>query len=139
MTTLFESFALFTPYLALVLRVWLGANFIIHARPKLGKGTQQTVQWIKGMGLPSAAAYSAISLELFGGIFLIVGFLVPIVSLLFSIDMIANSLMKRSKMNAAYIAQDKPTYELDVLYLLLSLVLIVLGSGAFSLDQLVGL
>jgi putative oxidoreductase len=139
MTGILEALIPYTPYLALVLRIWLGANFIIHARPKLGKGMVQTTRWIKGMGIPVGAAYTAVALELFGGIFLIVGLIVPIVALFFAIEMVANSVMKRTKMNAEYIGQGKPSYEIDILYLALSLVLIVLGAGALSLDGLVGL
>ena|SRR2546427_5919008 len=139
MTGMLEAFLPYTPYLALVLRVWVGANFIVHARPKLGKGMVQTTQWIKGMGLPVGAAYAATALELFGGFFLIIGLIVPIVALFFAIDMIANSIMKKTKMDADYIAQGKPSYEIDALYLALSLVLIILGAGAFSLDGIVGL
>ncbi len=138
MSGLLEPLLPFTPYLALVLRVWVGANYLAHASPKLGKGTQQTVLWIKGMGLPAGAAYSAIGLELFGGMFLVLGFLVPIVALLFAVEMVANSIMKKSKMDASYIAPGKPSYEIDVLYLLLSLALIVFGAGALSLDSVIG-
>ena len=139
MTGILEAFLPYTPYLALVLRVWVGANFIVHARPKLGKGMVQTTQWIKSMGLPVGAAYAATALELFGGLFLIIGLIVPIVALFFAIEMIANSIMKKIKMDADYIAQGKPSYEIDALYLALSLVLIILGAGAFSLDGIVGL
>ena len=128
----------YTMYLALLLRVWVGANLIIHARPKLGKGTQQTVQWIKSMGLPASAAYLTIILELLGGIFLVIGLLVPVVSSLFVVEMVSNSIMKKRKMGAVYIASGKANYEVDILYLLLSIVLIVLGAGAFSIDSLIG-
>jgi uncharacterized membrane protein YphA (DoxX/SURF4 family) len=51
--------------------------------------------------------------------------------------MIANVIMKRTKMNAVYIG--KTSYEIDITYLILSLVLIVLGAGALSVDSLIGL
>jgi uncharacterized membrane protein YphA (DoxX/SURF4 family) len=46
-----------------------------------------------------------------------------------------------SKMHAKFISteQGKPTYEIDVLYLLLALVFLVLGAGPYSLDRLLGL
>ncbi len=112
---------------------------ITHARPKLGAGTKGTIRWIKSLGLPAGAAYLAIILELFGGIFLMIGLIVPIVALFIAIEMIANSLMKKYKMKAGYIVTGKASYEIDVLYLMLSIVLIVLGSGAASLDGLIGL
>ena len=117
MTALLDPLIPYVGYLALLLRVWVGANFVIHARPKLGHGMAQTTQWMKSMGLPAGAAYAATALELGGGIALILGLLVPIVGALFVVFMVANSIMKKRKMHADYIAQGKPSYEIDVLYL----------------------
>ena len=76
-------------------------------------------------------------MEFFGGLFLIIGLIVPLVGLFFAIFMIAYVIMKRTKMNAVYIG--KTSYEIDITYLILSLVLIVLGAGALSVDSLIGL
>jgi len=138
MTGILEPLLPYVGYLALVLRVWVGANFVIHARPKMGKGMVQTTQWMKSMGLPAGAAYAATALELGGGIALILGLLVPVVGALFVVFMAANSIMKKRKMNADYIAQSKPSYEIDSLYLALALVLVFLGAGVFSLDGALG-
>ncbi len=139
MSGILELLLPFTPYLALFLRVWVGANYMLHGYPKLsGQGRQQAAQWMKSMGLPAGSAYTAAILEFFGGLFLIIGLIVPIVALLFAIEMIATALLKKTKMKATYI-MGQNTYELDVTYFLLTIVLIVLGAGAFSIDQLVGL
>jgi putative oxidoreductase len=138
MTGLLEPLLPYVGYLALVLRIWVGANFIIHARPKMGQGMVQTTQWMKSMGLPAGAAYAATALELGGGIALILGLLVPVVGALFVVFMAANSVMKKRKMQAEYIAQGKPSYEIDALYLALALVLVFLGAGVFSLDGALG-
>jgi uncharacterized membrane protein YphA (DoxX/SURF4 family) len=68
-------------FLALFLRIWVGANFVGHGYPKLDKGRQQTLQWTKSLGVPSILTYLAIILEFFGGLSLIIGFLVPLVGL----------------------------------------------------------
>lgn len=138
MSTLLDPLLPYAGYLALVLRVWLGANFVIHARPKI-QGLPQTVQSMKGLGVPAGATYAATALELGGGIALILGFLVPVVGALFVVFMVANSIMKKRKMHADYIAQGKPSYEVDVLYLALALVLVFLGAGVFSLDGALGI
>ncbi len=52
-----------------------------------------------------------------------------------TIFMIANVIMKKRKMNAAYIAPRKASYEIDIRYLIHSIVVIVLGTGAFSVDS----
>lgn len=138
MTTISELLLPYTGYLALGLRVWLGANFIVHARPKMGPGMAQTAHWVQSMGIPSVAAYSAAALETFGGLFLIVGLIVPVVALFFAIFMASNIVMKKAKMHVGYIDPGKGSYEVDALYLGLSLVLLFLGAGAFSLDGALG-
>jgi len=126
----------YTAYLALLVRVWVGTNFILHANLKLPKkGREQAAQWMKSMGLPAVAASLATTLELVGGIFLILGLIVPVVALLFVIEMISTSALNKLKMKKAYIGG----YELDVLYILLAIVLFVLGGGALSIDSVIGL
>ncbi|MGH9920344.1 MAG: DoxX family protein [Nitrososphaerales archaeon] len=122
----------------MIIRVWVGANFVIHARPKLSS-MPQTVKSMKGLGVPAGATYAATALELAGGIALILGLLVPVVGVLFVLFMVANSVMKKRKMQADYIAQGKPSYEVDALYLVLALALVFLGAGVLSLDGALGI
>jgi putative oxidoreductase len=117
----------------------MGTNVMIHGYPKL-KNIKQTAQETKQtLGIPVGATYTATILEFFGGLFLIVGLIVPVVALFFAIFMLANVVMKKRKMNAAYIATNKPSYEIDITYLIISIILIVLGAGALSIDSVVGL
>jgi putative oxidoreductase len=138
MTGLLQVFSPYTAYLALLLRVWVGVNFVAHGYPKLGKARQQTLQWTKSLGVPASLTYAAIILEFFGGLSLIIGFIVPIVSFFIALEMIGASILKKSKMKGQYIG-GTVSYELDVVYLLLAIVLIVLGAGAFSIDSALGL
>ena len=136
MSGILEPLLPYTAYLALLVRVWVGTNFILHANLKLPKkGREQAAQWMKSMGLPAVAASLATTLELVGGIFLILGLIVPVVALLFVIEMISTSALNKLKMKKAYIGG----YELDVLYILLAIVLFVLGGGALSIDSVIGL
>lgn len=140
MTNLSEAFLAYVPYIALVTRVWLGGNMMIHGYPKISNMKKTAEEVKQGLGIPAVAAYMSSILEFFGGIFLIIGLIVPIVSMFFAIFMIANIIMKKTKMKAAYIAHPgKPSYEIDITYLILSLSLIVLGAGAWSVDSLIGL
>jgi putative oxidoreductase len=139
MTATLDPLLPYVGYLALVLRVWVGANSIIHARPKLGANLGQTAQHMKGLGVPAGATYAATALELLGGIFLILGLLVPLVGGLFVLFMASASIMKKRKMHADYIAVGKPSYEVDILYLALALALVFLGAGVFSLDGALGI
>ena len=136
MSGILEPLLPYTPYLALLVRVWVGTNFIQHANLKLPKkGREQAAQWMKSMGLPAVAASLATTLELVGGLFLIVGLIVPVVAFLFVIEMISTSALNKLKMKKAYIGG----YELDVLYILLAVVLFLLGGGALSIDSVIGL
>ncbi len=139
MTTIFlEPFVLYIPYLALLIRVMIGGTLMIHGYPKVKSG-EQSMKWMKSMGLPGATAALAGILEFFGGLFLVIGLIVPIVALLFAIQFTSIILMKKSKMKGAYVSSSKPAYEVDALYLLFSIVLIVLGAGALSVGALIGL
>ena len=136
MSGILEPLLPYTPDLALLARVLVGTNFVLHANLKLPKkGREQAAQWMKGLGLPPVAASLATTLELVGGIFLIVGLLVPVVAFFFAIEMISTSALNKVKMKKAYIGG----YELDVLYILLAIMLFVLGGGALSIDSVIGL
>jgi putative oxidoreductase len=132
MTGIFQMLLPYTGFLALFLRVWVGANFVAHGYPKLGKDRQQTLQWTKSLGVPAVATYLAIILEFFGGLSLIIGFIVPIVGFFIALEMIGAIFLKKSKMKAPYMGQN--SYEIDITYLMLAIALIVLGAGALSID-----
>jgi len=136
MTGIFQMLLSYTGFLALFLRVWVGANFVAHGYPKLGKGRQQTLQWTKSLGVPAAATYLAIILEFFGGLALIIGFIVPIVGFFIALEMIGAILLKKTKMKAPYMGQN--SYEIDMTYLMLAIALIVLGAGVISVDSFLG-
>jgi uncharacterized membrane protein YphA (DoxX/SURF4 family) len=76
---------------------------MIHGYPKL-KNIKHTPEEMKQtLGIPIRSTYTATILEFFVGLFLIIGLIVPIVALFFAIFMIANVIVKKRKMNAAYI------------------------------------
>jgi len=136
MTGIFQMLLPYTGFLALFLRIWVGVNFVAHGYPKLGKSRQQTLQWTKSLGVPAVATYLAIILEFFGGLSLIIGFIVPIVGFFIALEMIGAILLKKTKMKAPYMGQN--SYEIDITYLMLAIALIVLGAGVISVDSLLG-
>lgn len=137
MSGLFEVLLPYTGYLALFLRAWVGVNFVAHGYPKLGKARQQTLQWTKSLGVPTFATYLAIILEFFGGLSLIIGFIVPVVGFFIALEMIGAIILKKTKMKAPYMGQN--SYELDITYLMLGITLVLLGAGLASLDSLLRL
>ena len=128
---------LYVAVLALFLRVWVGANFVAHGYPKIGKNRQQTLQWTKSLGVPPILTYLAIILEFFGGLSLIIGFLVPLVGFCIALEMACAIIMKKTKMKAPYMGQN--SYEIDIAYLMLGIALVVLGAGLISVDSLLHL
>ena len=103
-----------------------------HGYPKL-KDHKATLKWTDSLGVPAGATIAVIVLEFFGGIALIIGFLVPIVCFFIVLEMIGNIALKKTKMKAPYlVGQNAAAYEIDVTYILLAITLIVLGPGVFS-------
>jgi putative oxidoreductase len=141
MSGLLEVLNPYGPVLLLILRLGTGAALAIHGYPKAKGGRVQAGQWLKSMGIPPVAADLVTVLEFFGGGVLILGLLTPLVGLLFVVQFGAIIWMKKSKMHAKFISmeQGKPTYEIDFVYLLLALVFLFLGAGAYSLDHFLGL
>jgi putative oxidoreductase len=131
----------YAPVLLLILRVATGAGLAIHGYPKAKGGRIQAGQWMKSMGIPPFTADLATVLEFAGGMLLVVGLLTPVVGLFLVLQFGSITLMKKLKMHAKFIntEQGKPTYEIDILYLLLALVFLFLGAGPYSLDHLLGL
>lgn len=126
-----------TSYLALVVRLFLGVSLVLHGYPKVKGGWRQAGQWMKGMGVPAVTAVFATIIEFFGGLLLIVGLIVPVVAAFAALQFASITVVKIWKMKASYIPKEagKPGYEVDALYLVLAIVLMVLGAGALSIDS----
>ncbi len=119
----------------------MGAALVLHGLPKVRGGWRRSGDWIKSMGVPPVAALLVGILEFLGSIFLIVGFLVPLVAALFMVQFAAIIAMKVFKMKAKFIpgSQGGSSYEIDVAYLLLALALLFLGAGPLSVDSVLGI
>ena len=102
MVSLSEASLFLIPYVALIVRVWMGINMVIHGYPKIRASKQTAQQMNQALGIPIKVTYISSILEFFGGIFLIIGLIVPVVALLFTIYMISIVFMKRKKMKAVY-------------------------------------
>ena len=68
---------------------------------------------------------------------MIIGFIVPIVGFFIALEMIGIIFLKKVKMKGPYMGQN--SYEIDITYLMLAIVLVVLGAGAISVDSFLGL
>jgi uncharacterized membrane protein YphA (DoxX/SURF4 family) len=132
MTGLLEVFLPYTSYLALALRVGVGLCFVNFGYPRLGAGRKHAIQWTGRLGIPAFMSYSAILLEFFGGLCLIIGFVVPIVAFLLALEMIGIIYLKRKEGRGQYCM-------VDIAYFMLAVALVVLGGGSFSVDSYLGL
>jgi len=120
---------------ATIARIGLGLLFILHGWPKI-KDVKATTSWVKKTGWPGSTLFAVLFtvLEFFGGIALIVGFLTQVVALLIVLEMIATSIFSKKALGKKFMGG----YELDVVYAIIALTVMLLGSGPWSLDAILG-
>src|SRR6476660_5418712 len=126
------------------MRLVLGAVFFAHGAQKLlgwfgGFGYTATMAaFSQQMGIPAALAFIAIAAEFFGGIGLVSGFLGRVAALGISIDMLV-AIRKVHLHNGFFMNwygnQKGEGFEYHLLVLAIGLLLVVRGSGAWSLDR----
>ncbi len=120
---------------ALLLRVALGGLFIYHGYPKMKDMGKGTGQWVKSIGIPAAIGPIGAIAEFLGGIAILLGILTPIVAGLFipwTVGLIWVSKFKIKKKFAG-------GYELDLLLFFVSVILLLVGGGVYSIDHLIGI
>jgi uncharacterized membrane protein YphA (DoxX/SURF4 family) len=117
-------------------RVLLAVLFLAHGVPKM-KNMKGTVDFVRGTGFPGGAVFAVLFtlLEFFGAIAMLLGFLVQILAILFTLQMVATSIFAKTKLGKKYTGG----YELDVLFLVLAITVALLGPGPWSVDRLLGL
>ena len=126
----------------LMLRVFIGVCFVVHALVKLGLvGTGDMsgfTAWLADLGVPyaPAQAYLAMLSELVGGTLLAVGFLTrPAALLLAGTMIVAGRLGHRG---AGYlITNDPPGAEYTITLAVVCGVIALFGPGGYSLDALI--
>lgn len=122
---------------SLALRGFLGTTMIMHGAPKLGKKKEQTVEGMQKIGVPKGVTISASLLEVVGGASLLAGFMVPVVSSLFAAEMAGTTFLSKQKMDKQFLTGgEKPSYELNVMYMVAFSTLAAIGGGDFSVDRL---
>lgn len=112
----------------LLLRIAMGIGFAVHGFAKFKGGIENSSRWFDSMGIPGLLAYGVALLEVMGGFALIVGLATRLVSFLLAIVM-AVAIWKVKFANG-YLS-----YELELTYFSISIVLFLNGSGLFSIDH----
>ncbi len=125
----------------LVLRVFIGVCFVVHALGKLGLvGTgnmQGFASWLAELGVPfaTAQAWIAMASEMVGGVLLTLGLLTRPAALLLVVTMIVAG--KLGHRGAGYlITNDPPGAEYTINLAVVCGVVALFGPGGYSLDAL---
>ncbi|MHC0038429.1 DoxX family protein [Pseudoneobacillus sp. C159] len=120
---------------ALILRLTLGALFLIHGIVKFQGGIENIVGWFSSIGLPGFMAYGVALLEIIGGIALIIGLATRYVSALYALLMIGAIL--KVKLSVGILGNGQMAgYELDLAFLAMAVFLVISDSKLLSVDQL---
>ncbi|SDT31166.1 DoxX family protein [Actinoplanes derwentensis] len=120
----------------LIARVIVGIVFIAHGWQKFNEwGLDGTSAAFGQMGvpLPTVSAWFAAIIELAGGVALVAGLAVPLVSLLLAVNMIGAFLIVHIT-NGVFVADGG--FELVAVLAAAALLFTVLGAGRYSIDRL---
>ncbi|WP_028782367.1 DoxX family protein [Thalassobacillus devorans] len=114
---------------ASILRVILGVIFFVHGLDKFQAGIGNTVGFFDSIGVPGFLAYVVATIELVGGIALILGLGTKIAASLFAVIMLG--AIFTVKLSAGFLGG----YELDLALLAMSIYVALSDNTALSLEQ----
>ena len=127
-----------------IMRLVLGVTFFMHGAQKMlgwfgGYGFQGTMGFFtQQMGIPAPLAFLAICAEFFGGLGLILGLLSRIAALGITVNMLF-AIAKVHSGNGFFMnwsgQQKGEGFEYHLLAIALAVVVMIKGSGAFSIDR----
>jgi putative oxidoreductase len=113
---------------ALILRVVLGVIFIAHGASKFQDGIGNIAGWFDSIGLPGFLAYIVASIELIGGIAMLLGLVTRIVGGLFVLVLLG--AIVTVQFASGFIGG----YAYDLALLAISVYFLLNGSKLYSLD-----
>jgi putative oxidoreductase len=133
----------------LPLRLIVGFGFIAHGYAKLAQGPDAFVAILHAIGVPAPylMAWLTIGVELFGGLAVLLGAFVPVVSppmaavllvAIFTVHLpFGFTSVKLLAVTASGPQFGPPGYETDLLYLACLAALVAAGSGPWAIDGLI--
>lgn len=116
----------------LLLRIVAGTAMIIHGWGKI----QAPMSWMGPEApVPGIFQFLAAFSEFGGGIAWILGFLTPLASLGMAITMVVATYTHAVVMGDPFVSTGKGSYELALLYFVISILFIMTGPGKWSIDS----
>lgn len=124
----------------LALRLVLAVVFIVHGYPKLFKDFQGTSSFLAGLGFKPGVFWALVLgvSEFFGGIALLFGAASRVAASLLIISMTVATLTKIFKWKSSFSSKEGMGWEFDLLLVAGLVTIFLLGSGNWSIDQIVG-
>ena len=131
----------------LPLRLVVGYGFIAHGAAKLGRGPETFGKLLHQIGapLPTATAWTVTTVELVGGLAILVGALVVLASVPLIVSMLVAMITIHARygfssintvgLTAAGPVFGPPGYEINLLYIGALLAVALSGPGALSVDR----
>lgn len=117
------------------LRVILGITFLIHGLSKFQDGIANTAGFFESLGLPGFAAYVVATIELVGGIALVLGLGTRVVASLFAIILAVATL--KVKLAVGFLGNGQMAgYELDLALFAMSIYLALKNKSFWALDNI---
>lgn len=137
MLSLFPDLFVFEQFAPLILRLVLGAIFIIHGYQNFFTQFEETVAFLESINLRPSRAIAILTswVSLLTGIFLVAGFLTQlaaVAALVMSLGLIWKVNFRKGFVGAA--PAGGQGWEFDLALLAMALSLIFLGPGKFSID-----
>ncbi|MDQ1235172.1 putative oxidoreductase [Paenibacillus sp. SORGH_AS306] len=118
-----------------IMRVVLGILFLAHGISKAQMGFGNVATWFQSMGIPGFMAYIVGTIEIVGGILLIVGLLTRYVSIAFIVILLG--AIFTAKLSAGLMGNGQMAgYELDLSFIVIALYLALANNTSWSLDGL---
>ena len=129
------------------LRAVVGYGFIVHGYAKIAGGTDHFAASLQALGVPAphVMAWATIAFELLGGLAVLAGAWIPIVSLPLAAILIVAAItvhlpygftsIKLRAVTAAGPQFGPPGYEVNLLYLAALVTLALGGPGPLALDE----
>lgn len=123
-----------------ILRVVLGVIFIAHGYPKIAAGAAGTGEFFAQLGIPLAGffAWVVTLLEVFGGVALVIGFLVTPISLLLAFHMLVGIILVHAPNGFYVIGPGQGGIEFNLVLIAGLLALVFAGPGMAALDSRTG-